>query len=242
MNRSQLKKTGLFGAICGSLVVGLAAIPETAKAQTTTGALNPCPGLYYEEPFASLVTPPAGCPANAASQRQLRTPNEAAQRLRTPDDPDYNRLGLPGANQSPQAVRPADAMTTEPYQAAQPGAIEQPARPPLPENRSEPVARVMPMGNRVDIQLMNETNTIITYEVTGETSRRVLPGGESATLQNITLPATVTAVRQDDGFVEITPMTTDEGMITFSLDEDATPLDARQGVIRIQEDGKIFIN
>lgn len=115
-------------------------------------------------------------------------------------------------------------------------------RPPLPENRSDAIAYVMPMNGVVDIRLTNNTNVGINYEVTGETQRYLLEGGESTTLSNISVPATLTVVRTDDGWAEVNVLSTEDGMIEFGLDEDPTPLDDTQGAIRIQADGQVFVN
>jgi hypothetical protein len=116
------------------------------------------------------------------------------------------------------------------------------SRPPLPEDRSDAIARVMPMNGMVDIRLTNNTNVGINYEVTGETQRYLIEGGESTVLRNITLPMTMTVVRTDDGWADVNVLSAEEGMIELGLDEDATPLDENQGVVRIQEDGQVFVN
>ncbi len=51
------------GIVLGSLT-GIAVFPSISRA-TLTSALNPCPGIYYEEPHNSLRTVPEGCPPNA---------------------------------------------------------------------------------------------------------------------------------------------------------------------------------
>jgi hypothetical protein len=98
------------------------------------------------------------------------------------------------------------------------------------------------MNGMVDIRLTNNTNVGINYEVTGETQRYLIEGGESTVLRNITLPMTMTVVRTDDGWADVNVLSAEEGMIELGLDEDATPLDENQGVVRIQEDGQVFVN
>lgn len=56
----------LAGTTIGSLLLGCSIAPA-AFAQYYP-LLNPCPGIYYEEPFNSTRTVPAGCPPNAATQ------------------------------------------------------------------------------------------------------------------------------------------------------------------------------
>lgn len=52
---------------------------------------------------------------------------------------------------------------------------------------------------------------------------------------------TISTVRQDDGFVKVTPTSTESGMIELSLSEQKNASD-NQGVVRIREDGRVFLN
>ena len=114
--------------------------------------------------------------------------------------------------------------------------------PPLPENRTQAIARVMPMDGKVDVRLKNNTNALITYEAIGYTQRRTLPGGEEIVLQDLPTPVTVTIVRQDQGLVDVLPISTSEpGLLEVSLDESKS-LDDNQGVLRVQRDGQVFLN
>ncbi|PIG91815.1 hypothetical protein [Gloeocapsopsis sp. IPPAS B-1203] len=241
MNRiNQLylrRKVGIWGSIFGGLLIGIPAIPLAASAQSSV--LNPCPRIYYEEPFNSRNLVPQGCPSNAFTQ-QYSALSATPNRIVPADAPTTPGEVVPTLSQPGVAVRGATPGITNPPGTAQ----TLPVQPPLPEERSEPVALLKPTGQQVSVRLKNNTNALVTYEVTGQTGRRYLPGGEEATLQNVPLPATITVVRQDDGFVKILPVTTDAepGLLAVSLDEDATPLDDNQGVIRIQSDGQVFVN
>ncbi|NHC35982.1 hypothetical protein [Scytonema millei] len=62
-NRIQPKKVGIVGTIFGGLLIGISAIPLVASAQGSQ-VLNPCPRIYYEEPFNSTRLAPEGCPPN----------------------------------------------------------------------------------------------------------------------------------------------------------------------------------
>ena len=71
------KPARLASAICGSLLIGLPAIPLAASA-IPASRVNPCPGIYYEEPFNSTHLAPKECPPNAAVRQfgvQGLTPN-----------------------------------------------------------------------------------------------------------------------------------------------------------------------
>jgi hypothetical protein len=58
---------GLVSAICGSLVIGLPVIPLAASA-VPASKVNPCPSIYYEEPYNSTRLVPQGCPPNATGR------------------------------------------------------------------------------------------------------------------------------------------------------------------------------
>ncbi len=65
--------------------------------------------------------------------------------------------------------------------------------------------------------------------------------GESAMLQGIALPTTITIVRPDNGLLDISASSSEAGMLEISLMPEAS-LDNTQGVIRIREDGQVFVN
>ncbi|WNN89432.1 hypothetical protein [Gloeocapsopsis dulcis] len=265
-NRIQPTKTGLIGTVFSSLMIGIPAIPLVASAQSSQ-VLNPCPRIYYEEPFNSRNLVPQGCPPNEATRQTMAVPSTTAP-ITASDQQAGDTVagerspGLPGANLTPDRIVPADAPTTPALapgetQAARPGATSAapyyspglrdqtnpPVTPPLPENRSQAVAKVMPTNGNVSVRLKNNTNAILTYEAVGYTQRRVLPGGEETVLQNLPVPVTVTFTRQDDGFVEVIPLSVSEdGVLEVGLDEDANPRDRNQGVLRIQQDGQVFLN
>ena len=217
MQAERLIKSGLVGTLFGSLLLGLWATTQKAQAQPT--GLDQCPGIYYEEPYNSRTIVPEGCPPNTYTQQQGQPSGVSSEGVEP----------LPGTPNEPVAPLPGDADT--------PASV-----PPLPEERSEPVAVVMPMDGQVSVMLKNNTNALITYEAVGHTQRRYLEAGEETMLQGLPLPLTLTMVRQDDGFIEVTPVSSESGMLEISLDEEQEPLDENQGVVRIQEDGKVFVN
>lgn len=205
----------LVSAICGSLLMSLPAISLAAFAAPTS-KVNPCPGIYYEEPFNSTRIVPQGCPPNAATQR--------VQTERIPN----------------RGVSTDQGVFFEPVTPAPPpvGVIQ----PPLPETRSNAIARVMPMDGKVDVKLKNNTNALISYEAIGHTQRRFIRGGEEIVLQDLPTPVTITTVRQDKGLVDVIPISTSQpGMLEISLNESRN-LDDNQGALRIQKDGQVFLN
>lgn len=57
----------LASILVGSLIVGLP-LATVAKAEIVA-QINPCPRIFYEEPFNRSVLAPAGCPPNALGNR-----------------------------------------------------------------------------------------------------------------------------------------------------------------------------
>jgi hypothetical protein len=213
------RRLGLLGTICGGLLVGLPTI--SLASPVVSRVLNPCPGIYYEEPYNSTRLVPRGCPANTATQLL----NEQAQLSR------QQVIGVPAGRSLPLAPLPV-----VPEIRSLP--IDQP---PLPENRAEPIANVTPIAGEVGVRLKNNTNALVSYEAIGYTQRRFLPAGAETTLK-LPTPATITMVRQDDGLLKVMSMPTSKnGMLAVSLDE-ATTLSDNQGVLRIQPDGQVFLN
>lgn len=143
------------------------------------------------------------------------------------NEPPYNRVGTPATTPAVSPVLPAQRKP--------------PITPPLPENRSQAIARVMLMDGKVDVRLKNNTNALVTYEAVGHTQRRTLAGGEETVLQGLPTAVTITMVRQDRGLLDVIPTSTQQGLLEVSLDEDKS-LDDNQGTLRIQSDGQVFLN
>lgn len=196
-------KLGLMGTIFGGFLIGLPAIPSVALADAT----NPCPNIYYSEPYDSTLLVPTGCPSNTIT-RQM------------------------GFTLVP--VAPAKPLIDSP--------ISIPVPFPLSQDRSDAIATVIPTSGTIDVKLTNQTNTLVTYEAISHTQRRFLSAGEEIVLRNLPTPVTITMVRQDNGFLEIMPVSTSEpGVLEVSLDEE-TSFDDNQGVLRIQGNGQVLLN
>ncbi len=185
-----------------------------AQGQTNSNKLNPCPGLYYEAPLNERFVSPEGCPPNAARKAQQLLNGET-----TP------AAGLPtvSARESFPAV-PADSTVQ-----------------PLPEELGQAIARITPQAQQVDVTLTNTTNALITYEVIGQTDRRILDGGETIVLRGLSLPSTISTVRNDSGLLTFETAVDEAGQLLVTLD--ANPqFNEVQGVLQIQEDGEVFLN
>lgn len=237
-NHNQLskKKAGLVGAICGSLLIGI--------------PLSALPGIA--EPSAQVNQNPSTCPAEAPGNRAILpdmnlpgrdlTPNRIVQ-ADAPTTPSTVLNPRPSIFNEPPYNRVGTSTITPAVSPILPAQTNPPVQPPLPAERSQPIARVMPMDGKVNVKLKNNTNALITYEAIGYTQRRALLGGEEIALRNLPTPVTITMVRKDDGFLEVIPVrASEQNLLEVSLDEDVTPLDKNQGVLRIQTDGQVFLN
>lgn len=85
---------GLAGTIAGGLLLSLPVLASAASYP-----LNPCPGIYYEEPFSSTRIVPQGCPPNAATQEMLEQGELSEQR--------YDPSAAYSTNPDPQ-VQPSE--------------------------------------------------------------------------------------------------------------------------------------
>jgi hypothetical protein len=82
--------------------IAIASITLPAMAQTTS-LTNPCPKIYYEEPYNQLLVLPASCPPNAATasqnqQSRLPAPNSSTMPV------DMMPQLLPGTEPAPIAT------------------------------------------------------------------------------------------------------------------------------------------
>ncbi len=192
-----------FAVLIPFLPLAAFAIPKRP-----TPKRNPCPKIYYEEPYNNKILVPAGCTPNAATTRWKKTGQ--------------------AVDQSINVVNPDTSV--------------KPIQPPIPENRANAIATIKPMMGKVSVMLKNDTNARISYQAVTHTQVRYLEGGEEVTLRDIPTPVTITMVREDKGLLRVMPMSTQEdGMLTITLDE-KTKFDNNQGVLRIQEDGQVFLN
>lgn len=173
-----------------------------------------------------------GIPVSSIAQTTPSTAPTAPSRALNPtpsifNEPPYNRSSTP----NPGAIAPTA-----------PNPPRSPIRPPLPENRSRAVATVTPVGGKVDVRLKNNTNAVIAYEAVEHTPRRVLPAKGEIVLRGLPAPVTITLARQDNGFVQVIPVSSSSsGMLNLSLNE-APSFNDQQGTIRIQQNGSVFVN
>lgn len=117
-----------------------------------------------------------------------------------------------------------------------------PLSPPLPEESSNAIATVTPINGKVSVKLKNNTNTAITYEAIDYTERRTLAGKGEIVLKDLPTPVTLTLVRPDNGFIQIAATSVaNSGLLEVSLSE-GKALSDQQSALRIQQNGRVFVN
>ncbi|MEA5516450.1 hypothetical protein [Nodularia sp. UHCC 0506] len=266
------KYVGLFSAICGGLLISTPAISQKAVAQQPTSKINPCPSIYYEEPHNNRILVPRGCPPNAITQKLALQGLLPPPTTPTTPTPDQRRLGVGGEllNSDSLAINPCPGIYyEEPFnnqnvvpEGCPPNALTQqllgqgidpsraiPARPPvtviqppLPEEQQPPSTKIALANGMVNIRLVNDTGTGITYEVVGDTPPRSLAGKSDTILRDLTAPVTLTFFRGDGGLLEAIPQPSEEtGMMEVRLNE-TTDIQQDKNTVRIQEDGTVFLN
>jgi hypothetical protein len=107
----------------------------------------------------------------------------------------------------------------------------------------EPNASVTIAGERVTIQLVNQTGAEISYQVVGDTEFRTLAGRETVTLRDLPVPTTLTFRRQDQGLLSVTlqPDNPVLGTLVLNLDE-TTDFAADRTTLNVNEAGEVFLN
>ncbi|MEH1782353.1 MAG: hypothetical protein V7L26_25235 [Nostoc sp.] len=230
------KSAELFGAICGGLLISLPAIPQVL-AQESIPKINPCPRIFYEEPHNNQVVVPQGCPPNALTERLA-----AQGLLPVPATPSQEqiRLGVGGREAAEPGVRLARPASSDQTQQPSPGAVstEQPQLQP----RQTPSATIALANGMVNVRLVNNTATNVTFQVIGDTAPRSLQGKSDVTLQNLKAPVTVTFEREDGGQLIVTPQGSSEpGSLEVTFKE-ATNATQGRSAMRIERSGSVFLN
>lgn len=252
------KTADLFGAICTGLLMSLAVIPLVAVAQPSSPKVNPCPRIFYEEPHNNRVLVPAGCPPNALTQRLQAQGLIPPPSISATPSPEQTRLGV-GGEAASSALNPNPSILNEaPYNRSQgdlptstePGMRTIPdIRPvprgsvqPLPGQQQAPVATIAATNGLVNINLLNDTSTNVTYQVIGNTPQRSLEGKSNVMLQSLSIPITLTFYREDGGLLAVTPITTSQpGMLFVRLRETSEVMEDKRAV-RIEQNGQVYLN
>lgn len=208
LNRSQ--KVRALQRVLSSFAIAVPFLPLATYAvpNRPNPKRNPCPKIYYEEPYNNKLIVPFGCTPNAATTRWKKTGEAVDQSIN---------------------VIPKNTNV-------------KPIQPPIPQNRANSIATIKPIAGKVSVMLKNDTNARISYQAVKHTKVRYLEAKEEVVLRDIPTPVTLTMVREDGGLLRVIPVSTEEdGMLTITLDE-KNKFDNNQGVLRIQEDGDVFLN
>ncbi|MEH1789362.1 MAG: hypothetical protein V7L23_28225 [Nostoc sp.] len=230
------KSAELFGAICGGLLISLPAIPQVL-AQESIPKINPCPRIFYEEPHNNQVVVPQGCPPNALTERLA-----AQGLLPVPATPSQEqiRLGVGGGEAAEPDVRLPRLAPGDQTQQPSPGAVST-GQPQL-QPRQTPSATIALANGMVNVRLVNNTATNVTFQVIGDTAPRSLQGKSDVTLQNLKAPVTVTFEREDGGQLIVTPQGSSEpGSLEVTFKE-ATNATQGRSAMRIERSGSVFLN
>lgn len=218
MKQSQplhnLQKAGILG-LCASAIMGIPLMAKDTSAQTIVG--QNCPGLYYQEPWESIVEPPVGCAPNERSLYGESADNNEIDYVETPTEVYPNPVRQP--------VRPV-----------YPNPVIS-----LPDSSNEVITSIKPQSGTINIRLENDTNATVSYQLVGHTGDRWLMGEEQVYLTGIPVPVTLTLVREDDGLLKVIPIGSDTDELNITIEENLT-FDDTQGVVRVQENGNVLIN
>jgi hypothetical protein len=236
------KTMAFIGISLGSFGVLTPVVAQTSTAPTFGPKLNPCPKIYYEEPWNSTRRVPSGCPPNAATQQEQGSvsPGSASGALNPNpsvlNEPPYDPSGSSAPISSPPA------STTLPNTPARVSPSTPSGQSSSAESQIKTVATVRPVAGRVGIMMKNDTNAAITYQVVGQTEVRTLKGRDSAMLRDLPTPITITVNREDGGFLKIMPQSSDDsGMLSVTFNE-STKVTEQQNSIRVTEDGQVSLN
>lgn len=238
--QSFRKSAEFFGAICGGLLITLPAIPQALAQQSvtqeSTPKVNPCPRIFYEEPHNTRVVVPQGCPPNALTQRLaaqglLPVPATTSQ--------EQTRLGVGGEAPVPNVSSQSPVSGDQTQQPAT-GAVS--TEQPLLQPRQNPSTTIALANGTVNVRLINDTATNVTFQVIGDTAPRSLQGKSYVTLQGLRAPVTVTFEREDGGQLTVTPQPSSEsGSLEVRFNE-ATNAAQGRSAMRIERNGSVFLN
>lgn len=267
-NQQNRKYAGLFGAVCGGLLISMTGISQSTVAQQPTSQINPCPSIYYEEPHNNRVVVPQGCPPNAFTSRREPQGMLPPTTFRPTPTPEQMRLGIGG--EAPMGVNPCPSIYyEEPFNTQNivpegcppntltqqllaqgiPPSLAVPTRPPvtiiqppLPEQQQAPSAQIALANGKVNIRLVNDSEADVTYQVVGDTPTRSLARKSDTMLRDLSAPVTMTFFREDGGLLEVNiPDSAEMGMMEVRLNA-TTDMQEDKNTLQIQKDGAVLLN
>ena len=112
---------------------------------------------------------------------------------------------------------------------------------PLPENQQGAMMRVMPVNGQLNVKLINETGSPITYQIVEDTKPRFLSVDGEVSLTELKMPLTLTFHRPNGGLISVNsqPMS-DPGVLEVRLDN-ASNLSADKNALVVEENGLVFV-
>jgi len=116
-----------------------------------------------------------------------------------------------------------------------------PTTSPLPELQQPPIAIVVPIQGKVDVKLVNQTNTNVTFQVIGDTKPRTLYSRSEVTLQSLRTPINITFLRPDRGLLQVQPQSIQPGILEVRL-RATTDLGVDKKAMTIQRTGAVLLN
>lgn len=143
-----------------------------------------------------------------------------------------------------QPTSEPDGTSTQPMNTATPATSQStPAQTTtkIPPRFPLPSARVKPGLTKISLKLVNKTNTLINYQVIGDTQQRTLGEKSQVVLENIKIPVNMTYQRADGGFLLVFPNAINPNTLelTFTATNDSN-LDTK--TMEIQTQGGVFLN
>lgn len=136
----------------------------------------------------------------------------------------------PGILNEPPYARPGRApATTTPV-----------TEPPV-EALQPPAATLSLPRAQINIVLVNETGTTMTYQVVGDTNERSLAAGETYTLRDLSVPTNVNFYRPDRGPTDVTAEAAAPGELRL-LFKRGSSFDVDRTSLTVQASGQVFLN
>ncbi len=112
--------------------------------------------------------------------------------------------------------------------------------PVLLQTAPAPDAKVQPTKGVVNIKLVNNTYTTITYQAIGDTEERTLAARSTITLRNLRMPTSMTFYRSDRGFLVVKPVATGEMLqLTMGASDDFS---VDKTFVEIKATGEVYLN
>ena len=116
---------------------------------------------------------------------------------------------------------------------------QQPAPVP-PAQLKEPTTTISLPKGQVNISLVNETGTVVTYQVLGDTAERRLPTNAKYTLRRLATPTDMSFYRPDRGPIDATVKATAPGELQLIFRRGPT-FDRDNSFLSILDSGQVFL-